>query len=872
MNNDLKYRDRRIFEALNGIDEKYIAEITEKYDVFDPRAAYAPTKRAKRRMNMRILALAACIGLMVTVFCYFPQIMQTLGVPDPWGLWSQTESTDTTETPETFPPSPESEETTSLAEETTDTAPPEETTVEETTAEEVTTSPETDEETTPPEPPKEENRAFTSYDAAISILRDISSYVNSTSFNPNDISALTSKYPVETGTEKTWVYDLIDAAHLLNYNRDKAYGYSLGDTNSDGTKELIYLLDDYTVLAVFSESNGQPVLLESFWNRYTGGIDEQGRILTFGSNGFDDGNNSVYEISDKCDRLDLVAEIGRNGTSDDLKQLYYKLVNGEKVSISEDEYFRLEGTSPFMRESDIKTENNKGIKFISFEEGSTPEPDGTSTLNGGTFTVGSDITDLGADDFAGVNVNDISELIIGANVKKIDLAYLNTFENLKKMTIDAKNEYYATFTSYFKASVLVSKKTNELLYICSDELWVDLGNDKTITDLLDSGEDVKIYVGGGVLNTNFLRDDDTFYTYTYWELKSIEYDRKTKTPKNELSLGGNSGVKAFRINEGFVVSYDDYGWTYTVAFAYGKIIEYKPLVKGNVRYEVDNSGDGYQFYPGENGELLYTRTSHNMVSMQTDDWFKGFLKSPETLWKAEGSVDLSNGSFRFTRTHEYTIDDYFMSRGTTLEEWFEKMKNSTEREYFPYDTLNDLIEANGGQAFERVPYLDLGVDEVKFYDFLWMDAPLLKDMDLQYAEPDMDGDGTKELIIYGQQLIAVLKIKDGKLICSESYGFRQLLELKTDATFDWTHMYGDVLCRGTARLNFNGTKWDYVELTRVELSANDEHTYYINGARVSEDEYEKFTAGEKPRVEFKPIKELTSAEIIWKIENIMWGG
>ncbi len=1053
--NDLFKRDRRIFEALNGIDEKYIAEVTEKYEVFEPNVGYAPTKRAKRRIYSRIAAFAACLVFVAGAISALPQILRMYGLLGPG-----TDPSEVTSDPIlTEPPTPDTDEITDpiitetedpvISEDITDsqTVPPSpdirdiyesvfassrnvihgsqysylsecvgyhgkpmyeweshevayidfdgDGTVEavyrpaaedgqfilryDSAADEVyayymeprdsciyfacgditfgsvqsenrykitgynsngdgITYEKIDYAALGIEPdsteptwieielvqPQKRTADFGSYASIIEMLEGISNIFAADPLASNKFEWYKSTFKFRSDYDDgVWFTNLGFAAQRL-HKEGREYGYSIGDINGDGTEELIYLLDDYTVLAIFSISGGRPVLLHSFWDRYTAYIDEQGRILTFASGGASSWTVSVNQISVDCKSMYSIAEIGADGYSDEKKSVnYYKMNNIGKVYITEEEYRHLETTDPFMKESDIRTENNAGVKFVGFEEkvpaaqkpdlstyegvinhyreivelcfepGMTEKKakayasgflyDQTSdrqydtltsmvdsvfsnisagksafgyaicningdgnddlilmlddgsllaifsisvtdgvpwlvesyneylkanldgdgnvhtytvgmwedlktvselTTNGrglaiisqlkcfsdyyylddkaitkaeyerlaesdpfnldegkytylfralefvplvegeqtelvrGVFTVPANATEINAATFAGFDVSEIRELVIGANVKKIDLSLLNGFENLRFISVDAGNENYASFTTSRKASVLVSKTANELLYICTEDLCVDLMFEPGVTDLLDSSKDVKIYVGGGVLNTKFLRDDEDIYTY--WDLKSIEFDGKTKTPKEELSMGGNCGVNAFRINDGFVVSCDDYGWTYTVAFINGKIIEYKPLVKGNVRYEIDKSGDGYQFYPGDNGELLYTRTSHNMVSMQTFDWFRGFVKSPETLWKAEGTVDLSGGKFEFTRLYEYTVEDYLESRGISMRKWFEYLKEEVYRDYpqlFPYETLNDLFIAQGGKKYypdKITKYSD--ADMIKIYE------------------------------------------------------------------------------------------------------------------------------------------------------------
>lgn len=77
----------------------------------------------------------------------------------------------------------------------------------------------------------------------------------------------------------------------------ESLGYALKDINYDGKDELILLLKDYTVLAVFSLSTNKPKLIDAFWPRYTCAILSTGELYTLGSGGACDWEYSVNKIS-----------------------------------------------------------------------------------------------------------------------------------------------------------------------------------------------------------------------------------------------------------------------------------------------------------------------------------------------------------------------------------------------------------------------------------------------------------------------------------------------------------------------------------------------------------------------------------------------
>lgn len=62
------FEDKRILEALNFIDERFIAEVTEDYEVFDLPGEYKPNRKRVFRAYRQFIALAACLILLTGAF------------------------------------------------------------------------------------------------------------------------------------------------------------------------------------------------------------------------------------------------------------------------------------------------------------------------------------------------------------------------------------------------------------------------------------------------------------------------------------------------------------------------------------------------------------------------------------------------------------------------------------------------------------------------------------------------------------------------------------------------------------------------------------------------------------------------------------
>ena len=214
----------------------------------------------------------------------------------------------------------------------------------------------------PTEPPKaDEPQRFDGYDPFLDEYRIFAdSLINGDEeifFNPslfglsiNDIRYRWDSMMVEI---TLWSYRDLPKAR-------ETFGYALEDLNGNGSPELILLFNDYTVLAVFSMSNGSPQLLDAFWPRHRGAINDSGLICVSSSNGADDWYHSVYQIEQDDSELLLIFEYGH--ASD---EGYYLVSNGEKRAISESDYERLQEEYPIQTETVAKEiTKNSGLDYI----------------------------------------------------------------------------------------------------------------------------------------------------------------------------------------------------------------------------------------------------------------------------------------------------------------------------------------------------------------------------------------------------------------------------------------------------------------------------------------------------------------------------
>lgn len=146
--------------------------------------------------------------------------------------------------------------------------------------------------------------------------------------------------------------------YYRDFPKDReAFGYALKDLNGDGNEELILLLKDYTVLAVFTISDGKPKLLDAYWPKHRCAIYGSGLLYTLTSDGSANSYYRIQQISDS--NLVTLEEYGRD----------YMIINGKKSSITDSAYNAFQEKYPVLFDttaSDIT--GSSGIEFVSIFE------------------------------------------------------------------------------------------------------------------------------------------------------------------------------------------------------------------------------------------------------------------------------------------------------------------------------------------------------------------------------------------------------------------------------------------------------------------------------------------------------------------------
>ncbi|MBR6768751.1 MAG: hypothetical protein IKM34_04615 [Clostridia bacterium] len=194
---------------------------------------------------------------------------------------------------------------------------------------------------------------FTSYDSILRLCRTAINEIDFENDKRNELA--TALFGASMTTEKDWFFRIYDSLFLFHPGRGEedhnsvhyklSFRYSYKDLNRDGIDELVLMTDEYIMIAIFSMADGKPVLLGDYQPRGSCWIDENGWLHINGSGGADYSHNTVYKIATGGASFEVIAGFGTNGTEwigDEAVTIYYKLVNGEKVRITEAECNALE--------------------------------------------------------------------------------------------------------------------------------------------------------------------------------------------------------------------------------------------------------------------------------------------------------------------------------------------------------------------------------------------------------------------------------------------------------------------------------------------------------------------------------------------------
>ena len=226
-------------------------------------------------------------------------------------------------------------------------------------------------------PPITETGDFASYEGIIQLYRNAVHDFARPNYGNEKESALAKNLGITDAKEMEWLSAISSSGFLFYDGRGEGgalhhkltCGYAIKDLNSDGIDELVLLDDDYKISVIFSMVGGKPILLDSYIPRGSCWIDGEGLLHVNGSGGADVSSNTVYRIANGGGSLEMIVEYGLNGhewIGDVAVTKYYRLVDGEEVSILEEEYQELNkqyGTYLGLDAGASSTKECSGLQF-----------------------------------------------------------------------------------------------------------------------------------------------------------------------------------------------------------------------------------------------------------------------------------------------------------------------------------------------------------------------------------------------------------------------------------------------------------------------------------------------------------------------------
>ena len=241
---------------------------------------------------------------------------------------------------------------------------------------------------------------FYDYDSIIALYREITEVCRDHVDIPNAARMLAARLGMVSDDEIYELTELMNFAYPVYRGRGKddfqlphyklSCGYAIKDLNGDGVDELVLLDDSYEIVAIFSMSEGKPILLCGYVSNGIVWIDGDGLIYELVVEGnIDAPVYKIRSIAEGGGELKLEQEFGfdrYNWYSGEPVAEYYALENGKKISIDESTYNALAAQygKYLGRYSGKKvTEKYSGLMFTPlFTEGEIAMETLEATING----------------------------------------------------------------------------------------------------------------------------------------------------------------------------------------------------------------------------------------------------------------------------------------------------------------------------------------------------------------------------------------------------------------------------------------------------------------------------------------------------------
>lgn len=191
------------------------------------------------------------------------------------------------------------------------------------------------------------------YEDVITDYQNIVEYRLSDTFESdyNNGKRIELKNKVPENLDYNWHCMLVEMTYGDEYTSKESFGYILEDINGDSIPELFWVSNDGYIFAVFTQKDGETVLLDAFWPRYRCVVTNEGYLYTRGSGGAAATEYQIRKLGENSEFNTLI-QFGTDGW-DEANQtvIYYESIDTETVNVTERRYNELSLKYPFQPKS-----------------------------------------------------------------------------------------------------------------------------------------------------------------------------------------------------------------------------------------------------------------------------------------------------------------------------------------------------------------------------------------------------------------------------------------------------------------------------------------------------------------------------------------
>ena len=292
------------------------------------------------------------------------------------------------------------------------------------------------------------------------------------------------------------------------------------------------------------------------------------------------------------------------------------------------------------------------------------------------------VKEIAANAFANSPVaGSITEINIGPNVEKISINAFAGLPSLVKVNIDPANPYFISGESEYGYGQYILSLNEPVAFYFSckddepgkntrnDKLYIPCFEDNHITAAFKPYERFSLFWNNAIFEIEHHEDLGT----EFFNIYSVKYgdqiiDFSEKPINNAWYM-----AMAFKTELGFVLQFN-YPRSSGYVFTANKILRTPHVLF---------------LYKNELGELCYYEEDDGYMDReQVVDPYSYRITSRDYPLTEEGVIKLVNGELIKEPQKILTISEYFISQGTTIDEWFEEVSIND------FDSLEEMFEHN----------------------------------------------------------------------------------------------------------------------------------------------------------------------------------